>query len=93
MKDPGKLYLLQDGTQADPADCKKAEDGVLRHKNGLAVALKDDGSPQTLQSIADVNTSLQERAFGDKDAAVEDEAKASDKAKAAKPEPKADDQP
>lgn len=41
-------YRLVDGTQADPNDCAPGEDGVLRHKNGLAVALHEDGTPQSV---------------------------------------------
>lgn len=52
------LYRLQDGTQADPKDCEKGKDGVLRHKNGLAVVLKEDGEPQTLGHEAASNTKL-----------------------------------
>lgn len=44
------FYRLQDGTQADPADCEKGKDGVLRHKNGMAVALTENGDPQRLGS-------------------------------------------
>lgn len=45
-------YLLADGTYADPRDCKKGDDGALRHKNGVPVALKADGQPQTLGESA-----------------------------------------
>jgi hypothetical protein len=43
-----KMYVLMDGTQADPSDCKKGEDGVLRHKNGVKVAINGDGEPETV---------------------------------------------
>lgn len=42
------FYVLADGTQADPADVSKGDDGVLRHKNGMAVAMKADGKPETI---------------------------------------------
>ena len=38
-------YVLADGTQADPNDVAPGEDGVLRHKNGMAVATHEDGTP------------------------------------------------
>jgi len=41
-------YLLVDGTHADPNDVAPDKDGVLRHTNGLAVALHDNGVPQTI---------------------------------------------
>jgi hypothetical protein len=46
------LYLLQDGTQADPSDCDVGKDGVLRHQNGLAVVMSEDGKPQTIGGAA-----------------------------------------
>lgn len=52
MKD---LYLLADGTYADPKDTSKGDDGVLRHKNGVHVALRDDGSPYTLSGHAEAS--------------------------------------
>lgn len=55
MKAPSNLYTLQDGTYADPKDCSKGKDGVLRHKNGLGVALDDDGEPFTLADAAALN--------------------------------------
>lgn len=44
----GDLYLLQDGTYADPKECSKDEHGVLRHRNGMAVAMTSEGDPMTL---------------------------------------------
>ena len=41
-------YLLVDGTHADPNDVAPDKDGVLRHKNGLAVALHADATPQSV---------------------------------------------
>lgn len=55
-------YLLQDGTYADPKDCKKGDDGVLRHENGVAVALRDDGSPMTLSKVTEHNVEAAEAA-------------------------------
>jgi hypothetical protein len=49
------LYLLQDGTYADPKDCSAGKDGVIRHKNGLAVAMRDDGEPMTLHTVAELD--------------------------------------
>lgn len=58
----GDQYLLQDGTYADPKDCKKGDDGVLRHENGVAVALRDDGSPMTLSKVTEHNVEAAEAA-------------------------------
>lgn len=50
------LYLLRDGTYADPKDCFKDKgDGVLKHKNGVAVALKSDGEPETMADATATN--------------------------------------
>lgn len=46
-------YILADGTQADPDDCSPGADGVLRHKNGMAVALRDNGVPMTIGVAAE----------------------------------------
>ncbi len=46
-----KLYLLADGTYADPKACKKGDDGVLRHENGVHVALMGSGEPVTLGDV------------------------------------------
>lgn len=40
-------YRLADGTQADPNDVATGEDGVLRHKNGVPVAMRESGAPMT----------------------------------------------
>lgn len=45
-------YRLTDGTQADPNDVSPGKDGVLRHKNGIAVALHGDGTPMTIGRAA-----------------------------------------
>ncbi len=45
-------YILADGTQADPNDCSPDKDGVLRHKNGVAVALGDNGVPLSIGRAA-----------------------------------------
>jgi hypothetical protein len=42
------LYLLKDGTYADPSECSTDENGVLRHANGQEVAMRDD--PRVPQS-------------------------------------------
>lgn len=54
------LYVLVDGTQADPGDVSRGDDGVLRHKNGMAVALKADGSPQTIADRTAMNKAAAE---------------------------------
>lgn len=40
-------YVLVDGTHADPADVSTGEDGIMRHSNGVPVALRDSGVPLT----------------------------------------------
>lgn len=55
MDDPRNLYLLQDGTQAEPRECAPDEKGVLRHKNGLAVCMSEAGTPQTIGKNAEVS--------------------------------------
>jgi len=41
-------YLLVDGTYADPNEVSHDKDGVLKHKNGVAVALRESGVPHTI---------------------------------------------
>lgn len=60
-KAPAHLYLLKDGTYADPKDCK-VRDGELRHENGVGVALKADGQPMTLGDVAAENIAAIEAA-------------------------------
>lgn len=45
---PKDLYLLVDGTHADPDECDVGADLELRHANGVPVALREDGNPQTV---------------------------------------------
>ena len=40
-------YVLADGTHAHPADVSTDEDGVMKHKNGVAVKMRDSGIPLT----------------------------------------------
>lgn len=42
------MVVLLDGTQADHADCARGEDGIVRHKNGVPVAMGEDGQPETI---------------------------------------------
>lgn len=60
----GDLYLLQDGTHADPKDCKAGKDGILRHKDGLAVVVGEDGEPQTVAAAAVANKNVEAAAAG-----------------------------
>jgi hypothetical protein len=39
-------YVLEDGTSADPAEVSPDEKGVLRHKSGAAVAMRDTDTPR-----------------------------------------------
>lgn len=43
-----EMFVLMDGTQANPDDCARGEDGVLRHKNGVKVAIDGEGRPETV---------------------------------------------
>lgn len=43
-------YVLEDGTAADPNDVQHGADGVLRHRDGRAVAMRDGGVPVTTGS-------------------------------------------
>lgn len=56
MKD---LYLLVDGTHADPDECDVGADHELRHANGMAVALREDGTPQTIKQDAIDNKNVE----------------------------------
>lgn len=40
-------YRLEDGNQVDPDEVSPDAKGVLRHKSGVAVALRDNGAPLT----------------------------------------------
>lgn len=40
-------YVLADGTHAHPAEVERGEDGVLKSKGGVPVALRDNGLPLT----------------------------------------------
>lgn len=44
-------YLLKDGTYADPSECSTGEDGVLRHKNGMEVAMRDNPNVPSTRSV------------------------------------------
>ncbi|HYD66187.1 hypothetical protein [Azospirillum sp.] len=51
----GNMYRLMDGTQADPDDCAKGEDGILRHRSGVKVAIDGEGKPETIAGGAATN--------------------------------------
>lgn len=55
----GDLYLLVDGTHAAPGDCSAGKDGVMRHTSGMAVAMREDGKPQTVGGDAIANKNLE----------------------------------
>lgn len=57
-------YLLADGTHADPKDVSTGKDGVLRHKNGVPVAMRDSGVPHTLGVDATLNKNVEAAAAG-----------------------------
>lgn len=52
-------YVLQDGTHADPNDVAPDGKGVLRHKDGLDVAMRADGNPQTIGVDAKANKNVE----------------------------------
>lgn len=85
MKD---LYLLVDGTHADPDECDVGADNELRHNdNGVPVALNEDGSPQTVKQGAVDNKNVEAAEAGEA-AAKEAEQINADNAAAAKAETK-----
>ncbi len=61
------FYLLVDGTHADPDDCARGADGVLRHENGLAVAIREDGNPSTIGVDAVDNKNVEAAQMGEPD--------------------------
>lgn len=78
-------YVLVDGTNADPNYCAPGPDGVLRHENGVPVALHEDGTPMSVGVAALENKNVEAAAQGEvaaemaeqqrtDDAAVETEA-------------------
>lgn len=40
-------YVLEDGSSADPKDVAPDAAGVLRHKSGMAVAMRSPGVPSS----------------------------------------------
>lgn len=82
------LYLLVDGTHANPDDCDVGADNELRHgEYGVPVALNEDGSPQTVGQGAIDNKNVEAAEAGE--AAAQEAAKiAEDAAAAAKAEAK-----
>lgn len=53
-------YLKQDGTYADPGNCSRGKDGVLREKDsGLLIAMTADGEPITVASGAEMNKNVE----------------------------------
>jgi hypothetical protein len=70
------LYVLQDGTYADPKACKKGDDGVLRHENGVGVALGANGEPLTVGEATASNAQAASAADGPADIITTDDAKA-----------------
>lgn len=58
-------YLLVDGTHADPNDVSPDKDGVLRHKNGLAVALHENGTPMSIGKCAVENKNVEAAEAGE----------------------------
>lgn len=65
--DASNLYVLADGTHGDPAECKADDKGVMRHANGVPVALKADGKPLTVgdQAVEGYNESAAKAADGE----------------------------
>lgn len=77
-------YLLVDGTHADPDDVSPGEDGVLRHKSGMAVALHENGVPQSI-GVDAVNNKNVEAASAGVEAAAAAEAQRSTEAQSEQP--------
>lgn len=82
-------YLLVDGTQTDPDDVAPGDDGVLRHKSGLAVALHESGVPMTIGVSAKENKNVEAARAGD-EAAAEAKKHMAEEARALKAEAASD---
>lgn len=78
------LYLLVDGTHADPNECDVGADHMLRHANGVPVALREDGTPQTLGGNASDSGNVQ-AAAAEQTATVAEDAPAKPTQAKAKP--------
>lgn len=65
-------YLLADGTHADPNDVSKGKDGVMRHKNGIPVALRDSGLPYTVGHGLRTNKNVEAAEVGESELAPPD---------------------
>lgn len=70
------LYVLKDGTYADPKDCSKGPDGVLAHANGVGVALGAGGEPLTVGEATATNAEAAAAADGDAKVLSTDDVKA-----------------
>lgn len=46
-------YILEDGSVADPNEVAPGSDGVLRHKSGIAVAMRRHDCPSSRSLDAD----------------------------------------
>lgn len=55
-------YVLEDGKVADPNEIAPDEGGVLRHKDGVAVAIGPYGPKSTGVDLDEVNASRDEEA-------------------------------
>ena len=51
-----QMFVLMDGSQADPYDCARDKAGVLRHKNGVRVAIDGDGEPERVGDRTAMNS-------------------------------------
>jgi hypothetical protein len=65
----GDLYVLLDGTHAAPGDCEAGDDGVMRHLNGVPVALTDAGEPMTVRRQVEMGGNALAAEMGKVDAA------------------------
>jgi len=64
-------YLLEGGTQADPNDVAPDDKGVLVHKSGRKVAMRDGGVPMTIGRAAVENKNVEAAHGADADPAKE----------------------
>lgn len=88
MSKSKELYLLVDGTYADPSKCDLGADNELRHgENGVPVALDGEGNPQTVVQGSVDNKNVEAAEAGE-DAAKEAAEIAEANAAAAKDEAK-----
>lgn len=87
MTDLNNLYVMRDGTHSAKGDLSKGDDGVLRNKNGIAVATWDNGEPHTVGGDAVANMNVEAANAGKVDEAKKAEGVITEIGDARKTEP------